>query len=418
MKNKIQLQKELEDNLRLMKGLRERMDDGSADADEINKLDEAMENHDKLNEEFRAFENREKSVNERLAAMELKAKENRDNGPSVASSEEDGLEQRRDNFRKFLLGETRHLHGSELLVNNFYGKRAISTQTGGSTEPLVVPETIAPSIVEEMKEFGGMYEVSTIVNTSTNNDWRQPTWDDTGNSASYVAEGASLGTATDPTVGEKTLPGHKLTSGVILVSREALRDENYDIEGLLRRSFANRFGRTLNSDWTKNTDANKPTGMVGQATSFGTRKDSDDLTWEDLVDIEAALDRVYRPNARWMMNGSTLALFKKMKDGDGRPLWLPSVAVNSPSTILGYPYQQNDDMDSGAVDADNAKYYLMFGDFRVYHIRQVGTMEFRVLNELYAATDQVGFVMLATFGGNSMHSGTNASSVIRVQAMA
>src|SRR5690606_11009729 len=61
----------------------------------------------------------------------------------------------------------------------------------------------------------------------------------------------------------------------------------------------------------------------------------------------------------WMMNGTTLAAVRKLKDGStGAYLWQPGLAANQPETILGRPVIEDPTMDSVGSAAEP----ILFGD--------------------------------------------------------
>ena len=46
---------------------------------------------------------------------------------------------------------------------------------------------------------------------------------------------------------------------------------------------------------------------------------------------------IYRQNGTWAMNSTTESVVRKLKDGEGRYLWEPSVKVDTPNRLLGKP---------------------------------------------------------------------------------
>jgi HK97 family phage major capsid protein len=116
-----------------------------------------------------------------------------------------------------------------------------------------------------------------------------------------------------------------------------------------------------------------------------------DLDYVDLIALEHSIDPAYRANgAQWMFHDTTLALLKQIKAvEDGRPLWLPGLAVNAPDTLLGYGYIINQSMAEAEAEAKA----ILFGDFSYYFIRDV-MPDTRILRleERFAEYLQVGFL--------------------------
>lgn len=78
-----------------------------------------------------------------------------------------------------------------------------------------------------------------------------------------------------------------------------------------------------------------------------------------LVDVVGALKAQYRANARWLMNKLTAARVRKLKDADGRHVWLDSLVASQPATLLGYPVE----IDESMPDVSAGSLSIAFGDF-------------------------------------------------------
>jgi HK97 family phage major capsid protein len=78
------------------------------------------------------------------------------------------------------------------------------------------------------------------------------------------------------------------------------------------------------------------------------------------VDIVHSLRARYRANANWMCNKMVLGGLRKYKDTTGQYLWQPSLQAGVPSSFLGYPVAEAEDIPNVAANA----FPLAFGDFR------------------------------------------------------
>ena len=83
-----------------------------------------------------------------------------------------------------------------------------------------------------------------------------------------------------------------------------------------------------------------------------------------------------------------------LKDGNSNYIWKPGLEVGKPDTILGRPIHTSSYMPaiSGKAAQDKNKKILLFGDFNYYWIADRTSRTLKRLNELYAVTDQVGFI--------------------------
>ena len=88
------------------------------------------------------------------------------------------------------------------------------------------------------------------------------------------------------------------------------------------------------------------------------------------------------------VNDQTLAVLRKLKDGNGAYMWQPSLQIGEPDRLLGYPIYT-----SAYVPAILAgKPVIAFGDFSYYNIGDRGVRSFQELKELYAGNGMIGYV--------------------------
>lgn len=74
--------------------------------------------------------------------------------------------------------------------------------------------------------------------------------------------------------------------------------------------------------------------------------------------------------------------------GNGDYLWQPSVRTGQPNTLLNRPVYTSTFMPAIAAGAKS----ILFGDLGYYWVADRQGRSFKRLNELYAATGQVGFL--------------------------
>ena len=100
------------------------------------------------------------------------------------------------------------------------------------------------------------------------------------------------------------------------------------------------------------------------------------------------------------MNDDSLRIIRKLKDGNGRPIFLPGydgLGGPMPDSLLGQPIFINQHMATMAASAKS----ILFGDFSKYIIRDVLQMQLhRFTDSAYAKLGQVGFLMFSRHAGN------------------
>lgn len=295
-------------------------------------------------------------------------------------------------------------HGNNVTAEQAIAIRnAMSTTTpaeGGYT----VPAEIATMVVDALKAFGGMREVSQVITTAGGNALNWPTSDGTSEVGEIVAENAAA-TGADITFGTVAVNPYKYSSKKIALPVELIQDSAIDVVQFVVNRLATRLGRITNTHYTVGTGSSQPFGVMARASSgkVGTTGQTLTVIYDDLIDLIHSVNSAYRARgARFMLRDTSVAVIRKLKDTTGRPIWNPgdneSISGGTPSTICGYPYTVNDDV---AAMAANAK-SIAFGDFSQFVIRDVaGSTSMRRFDDsAFALNGQVGFCGWLRTGSN------------------
>jgi HK97 family phage major capsid protein len=248
-----------------------------------------------------------------------------------------------------------------------------------------------------------------------------PTTDPTGIVGHIIGE-AVQDSFTDFSFGTGMLQAWTYSSGVILASYELLNDAAFDLEGFIRDRIAEAIGRALAAHLQTGSGTGQPLGiqtalaaasgltsggvyqspaasgaksntLAGQGASGPAKLASGIVDFNDALGMIHSIDPAYRASGRcqWVMNDTTLQMFRSLTDDYGRPLWMPSVAGGQPDTLLNFPYTI--DQNTGNVPTAAATTGgLLFGDFQTAMVlRRVNQADVMRLNERYADARQVGF---------------------------
>lgn len=295
-------------------------------------------------------------------------------------------------------------NGEKLMTPEEWGVLRNTMSVGTSAQGgYTVPTEVATSVADALKAYGGMRSVAEVFRTTSGNDINFPTSDGTSETGELIGENTTA-TGADPSFGVVTLKTYKFSSKVVAVPFELLQDTSIDMEGFIRSRLATRLGRVTNTYFTTGTGTAQPNGIVTAAGSgkVGTTGQTATVIFEDLVDLVHSVDPAYRAlgKCRFMMNDASLKVIRKLKDSQGRPIFLPGydgLAGPMPDTLLGYPITINQDV---ATMAANAK-SILFGDFSYYKIRDAMDMQmFRFDDSAYIKLGQIGFLAWMRSGGN------------------
>lgn len=266
-----------------------------------------------------------------------------------------------------------------------------------------IPTGFMNKVDEAMKAFGGVYAAADVYKTNTGNDILYPTINDTSNSGAVLDESTTIGSSTDPTISSLTLKAYKISSKPVLVSHEMLQDNAIELENRLAAMVATRIMRGANALFTTGGGSTTIQGVVTGAANSSVAPAVSAVSVDNLIDLMHSVDPEYRKNGSWMFNDATLKAIRKLKDGDGRPLWQPSLVAGEPALLLGKPYIVNQDMANIGASAKSA----VFGDLKKYLIREVTNPLFLRLKERYADIGQEAFIMFKRFDGQVVDAGTN-----------
>ncbi|MET9099949.1 phage major capsid protein [Streptomyces antibioticus] len=270
-----------------------------------------------------------------------------------------------------------------------------------------VPDEFRNLMTETMKAFGGLLGLADVITTSTGTDLKWPTNDDTGNEGELLGENQPAGEQ-DLNVGGKTLKAHIFSSKQVRLSLALLQDSAFSLDQWVPKKLGERIGRRAARAFTTGTGVDQPEGLTTAAAvgKQGASGQTTSVIYDDLVDLEHSVDSAYRPNAEYLMADATLKVIRKLKDTQGRPIWVPIPAPGFPATINGFKYNLDNSMPSPAASAKT----IAFGDYKAgYVIRQVQAVQTLRLVERYAEYLQVGFLGFARLDG-----GIQDSSAIRM----
>ena len=277
-------------------------------------------------------------------------------------------------------------------------RNALSVGTdanGGYT----VPDEFHRQLIQALEENNVFRSLAHVIRTNSGTR-TIPIAADNGK-ASWVEEGNAIGES-DLTFSVQTLSAYKLACA-IRVSNELLHDSAFDIAGHIATRFGVRFGNAeedafINGKGVSSNPTQTPSEPTGILTSLSTAsvstQDSATISFDDVYKLFYALKAPYRQKAKFLCNETALLQLMLLKDNNKQYIWKPGLEIGRPDTILGHEIYTSTYMPAieGNATNDAGKKVLLFGDFSYYWIADRTNRTMRRLNELYAMTDQVGFV--------------------------
>ena len=185
----------------------------------------------------------------------------------------------------------------------------------------------------------------------------------------------------------------------IKVSDKLLRASPLGMEGIVRDRLAYKIGIVQSKAFNTGTGINQPLGCyTPSADGIPTTRDADisssnAIDAVKLVDARYQLRPGYWPNARWHMHRVFLSKMRQLRSDfaqGGNFLWQPGLTVGAPNTLLDFPYV----IDEYAPSTTSGTVYIaLLGDFSYYWVVDALGIALSRLDELFALTNQVGFVI-------------------------
>ena len=250
----------------------------------------------------------------------------------------------------------------------------------------LVPDEFERTLVDALLEENIFRSLAKVITTSSG-DRKIPVVASKG-TASWIDE-EGLIPESDDSFGQVSIGAYKLAT-MIKVSEELLNDSVFNLESYIAKEFARRIGSKEEEAFFIGDAAGKPTGIfhsTGGAELGVTAASSTAITFDELMDLFYSLRSPYHKNATFVTNDATVKLIRKLKDGNGQYLWQPSVQAGQPDTILNRPVKTSSYVPTAEAGAKT----VAFGDFGYYWVADRQGRSFQRLNELFAATGQVGF---------------------------
>jgi HK97 family phage major capsid protein len=276
---------------------------------------------------------------------------------------------------------------------------------------LVTPDTTG-RIVSRIYETSPMRQVASVMSIGT--DTVEGLADLGENGFAWVGETGTRSENTSAQLGKWSIPVHEAVS-VVSATQKVLEDARLDLEAWLAMKSADRIARGENTAFVSGNGISKPRGFTDYTTAatadatrtwgqlehiatgangaFRTRS-GDTNPVDDLISVIYALKAAYRGNARWMTNRAVLGAARKLKDGQGNFIWQPAATAGQPSSLLGFPVVEAEDMPALGTGSLS----MAFGDFREgYQI--VDRIGLSVLRDPYTSYPYVFFKFRTRVGG-------------------
>lgn len=236
----------------------------------------------------------------------------------------------------------------------------------------------------------------------------------------WVGETSASTDDTTPQVRKWRIPVHELATKP-KATQKLLEDAEVDVEAWLLGKVADKFARVTNAAFVTGDGAGKPRGFLTYAASG----DADVYTYgaigqfvtavagtldpDAMIDLSTGLKENYAANAVMVANRISWREARKLKDGDDRYLWEPSLQMGQPASFNGVPVSVFSDMP--AIAAGSLSFAI--ADWaQAYQI--VDRIGFSVLRDPYTSKPYVVFYCRHRVGGDVID--FDAIKILKIKA--
>lgn len=287
----------------------------------------------------------------------------------------------------------------------------MSAQLPTSGGYLVAPGTLSSSLEVNLLAFGGALQVADVMTTQTGEPFLWPTADDTSNSGALLAENTSVGSGVNPSLAQKLYSAYKFSSTPVLIPTELLEDSQFDLPSLIGEMLGTRLGRGMAPYLATGTGASQPEGIITGASSALTTASATAITLDELIRLVHSIDPAYRgqPGSGFMMHDNVISYIRRIKDGNGRPLWQVGETYQSgiregvADKLLGYTVNTCQEMASAVTTGLKT---VLFGVLSKFKVRKVRDVRMYRLQERYRDLDQDGFIAFQRIDSKILQAGT------------
>lgn len=341
-------------------------------------------------------------VEERQLAAELDLERSVDPDPPKPGSDGDGdgddkpkkevrrraRPEYRAAFNAFLRGGHRGLGAEEL--------RAIQADDDVKAGFLVADEAFSSDLIKFLDDEVFIRRVAHVEPPlTTAKSLGVPSLDTDVADADWTGEITAVTEDTALAVGKREF-NPSLLSKLAKVSNKLLRLTSGGAAALVLQRLGYKFAVTQEKAFLLGTGANQPLGVfIASANGIPTSRDmatdntTTAITADNLRRVKMSLKPGHRMRSQWMFHTDAVLNLTLLKFADGKYIWTESLRVGEPDRLLGLPIMES----QFVPNTFTAGLYVgILANWEFYWIVDALDMQVQRLDELYAGTNQVGFI--------------------------
>lgn len=271
------------------------------------------------------------------------------------------------------------------------------SDTGGG---IFLPQTMQSRIIQNLDKRVVVRQYATVLPLSDAASLGVIQLDEDTADPVHKGEIEEVAESDGPTFGKRELnPRHM--AKLVKVSNTLLR-KHPAILSFLEDRIAYRFGHQQEEDFMLGNGAGNALGVffasdagIPTGRDVSTGNTATEITYDGTLECYFSMEEEYLNEARWLFHRQAKKQLAMIKDGEGRPMWVPGVG-GAQDTLHGLPC----DSSRFAPSTFTAGQYVgLLACWQYYWIAEALTMRIQRLVEKFATSNQTGFLASAEIDG-------------------
>ena len=304
-------------------------------------------------------------------------------------------------YRKYLIYGVNQLSQDE---RHLLESRALAADNDSYGGFLVAPEKLQMQLIQKLDNMLFVRRLGNVMVLNNAASLGAPALETDPDDGDWTAEIRTGSEDSTMKFDKRSLTPHPLAKR-IKVSKTLLRISAMPVENIVSERIFYKMNVPLEQNYLTGDGQGKPLGVF-TASAQGINTDRDvstgsqtAITSDSLRDAKYKLEKQYRmlPDLRWTFHRDAIKMISKLKTGDGDYIWKQGISTDDPDTILGIPYEESEYVPNTFT---SGLYVGALAAWRYYWIVDALSMSIQVLTELYAETNQNGYI--ARYEGDGM----------------
>ncbi|BAU28965.1 HK97 family phage major capsid protein [Aneurinibacillus soli] len=292
----------------------------------------------------------------------------------------------RDTFMRFMLNGRESMSNEEL--------RSLMAGNDASGGYIVAPKKFVNELLKKVDDAVVIRQLARVIPLDTAKSLGVPTLEEDIDDAEWTSE-LAYGNEGTVKFGNRELTPHPLAKW-IKVSNKLLRTGAMNVEDLINGRLAYKFAVTMEKAYMTGDGDKKPLGLFTKSENgISSKRDVSGgntatvIKPDSLIEAKYSLKPQYLPRAKWIYHRDVIKEIRKLKDNNGQYIWQAGIANGAPDRILELPYVMSE---YAPNDVSSGNYVGILGDFQFYWIADALDFQMQRLLELFAKTNQTGFL--------------------------